>query len=80
LILPVLLSVPHAGRRIPSEVSDVCMLSERDVLEDGDAGAAEIYRGDASLTMLPATRDEAAAVGDVTLLGEQANAVAGGQG
>ena len=41
--LPILLSVPHAGRRIPPEVQDVCILTEKDIIEDGDVGAAEIY-------------------------------------
>lgn len=41
--LPFLLSIPHAGRRIPPEVKDICVLSEREVLEDGDEGADEIY-------------------------------------
>ena len=43
MTLPVLLSVPHAGLRIPSEVAGICVLSQEDVREDGDGGAAEIY-------------------------------------
>ena len=41
--LPILLSVPHAGLRIPPEVEDICILSRKDVLDDGDVGAADIY-------------------------------------
>jgi len=41
--LPVLLSVPHAGLTVPSEVADICILSEHDIIEDGDEHAAEIY-------------------------------------
>jgi hypothetical protein len=41
--LPILLSVPHAGWKIPPEVSDICILTEKDILEDGDGGASEIY-------------------------------------
>jgi N-formylglutamate amidohydrolase len=41
--LPILLSVPHAGWKIPPEVSDICILTEKDIHEDGDGGASEIY-------------------------------------
>ena len=41
--LPILLSIPHAGWRIPEEVQDICLLTNKDILDDGDAGAAEIY-------------------------------------
>jgi N-formylglutamate amidohydrolase len=41
--LPILLSVPHAGWKIPPEVQDICILTEKDIIEDGDVGAAEIY-------------------------------------
>lgn len=41
--LPLLLSVPHAGVHVPEEVSSFCILSEQEVIEDGDEGAAEIY-------------------------------------
>jgi formiminoglutamase len=43
--LPLLISLPHAGLRVPDEVADLCLLSEREIVEDGDVGAAEIYRG-----------------------------------
>lgn len=41
--LPLLLSVPHAGRRVPPEAAPYCILSGREIEEDGDVGAAEIY-------------------------------------
>lgn len=41
--LPILLSVPHAGRRIPPEVENICILRPEDIREDGDVGADEIY-------------------------------------
>lgn len=41
--LPILISVPHAGRVVPDEVRDLCLLTEEDVIEDGDNGALEIY-------------------------------------
>ena len=41
--LPVLLSVPHAGKLIPPEVEEICILRQKDILEDGDVGADEIY-------------------------------------
>jgi formiminoglutamase len=41
--LPLLLSVPHAGLLIPDEVKELVTLSEQDIIEDGDKGAAEIY-------------------------------------
>jgi N-formylglutamate deformylase len=41
--LPLLLSVPHAGLRVPPEVRDICILSKDDVVKDGDEHAAAIY-------------------------------------
>jgi formiminoglutamase len=41
--LPVLLSVPHAGLRIPREAREYCILSPDQIAKDGDEGAAEIY-------------------------------------
>ena len=43
--LPLLVSVPHAGLTVPSEVEPYCALTHRDIIEDGDEGAAEIYHG-----------------------------------
>jgi formiminoglutamase len=39
----LLLSVPHAGTWIPPEVKDICVLTEEEIIKDGDEGAAEIY-------------------------------------
>jgi formiminoglutamase len=41
--LPLLLSVPHAGQRVPPEVGNLCALTAKDILEDGDEGAGELY-------------------------------------
>jgi formiminoglutamase len=42
-MLPLVLSVPHAGTRVPPEVADLCILSEVQIIADGDEGAREIY-------------------------------------
>ena len=41
--LPLLASVPHAGWRVPEEAEPYCILTQQEVLEDGDVGASEIY-------------------------------------
>jgi len=41
--LPLLISVPHAGLKIPPEVTELNILTAREIAEDGDEGAAEIY-------------------------------------
>ncbi|MBL6974300.1 MAG: N-formylglutamate amidohydrolase, partial [Deltaproteobacteria bacterium] len=41
--LPLLVSVPHAGTRIPEEVRELCMLTDYQVCRDGDEGASEIF-------------------------------------
>ncbi len=43
MTLPFLLSVPHAGLKIPDEVERINLLSPQQIAEDGDEGAAEIY-------------------------------------
>ena len=43
MTLPLLLSVPHTGLAVPDEVKPCCALSEREIVEDGDEGAAQIY-------------------------------------
>ena len=43
MTLPFLISVPHAGLRVPAEVEGLCVLKAQDIIEDGDEGAAEIY-------------------------------------
>jgi formiminoglutamase len=41
--LPFLISVPHAGTIVPPEVEGLCVLTEQEIIEDGDEGAEEIY-------------------------------------
>ena len=41
--LPLLISVPHAGEWIPPEVRDICVLTEEQIVNDSDVGAAEVY-------------------------------------
>ncbi len=41
--LPLLISVPHAGLIVPHEVEEICILNHRDIVIDGDEGAAVIY-------------------------------------
>jgi N-formylglutamate deformylase len=41
--LPLCISVPHAGQRIPPELQDLCILRRKDILADCDAGADTIY-------------------------------------
>ena len=41
--LPLLLSVPHVGLRVPPEAEPYCVLTPQEIVEDGDEGAAAIY-------------------------------------
>ena len=41
--LPLYISVPHAGTRVPPEAEDLCLLSREDLLADCDEGADFIY-------------------------------------
>lgn len=41
--LPLLISVPHAGLRVPPEVESLCALTPTEIADDSDGGAAEIY-------------------------------------
>ena len=41
--LPILISVPHAGFEIPSEVEAYNLLTQEEIICDGDEGASEIY-------------------------------------
>ena len=43
MTLPLLVSVPHAGLRVPAEVEPLCALTPAEVADDGDGGADEIY-------------------------------------
>jgi formiminoglutamase len=42
-LLPLLVSVPHAGLDIPDEVRDLAVLPSDEIARDGDVGAREIY-------------------------------------
>lgn len=41
--LPLLLSVPHAGVKIPADIQEICLLTRQEVEEDSDEEADEIY-------------------------------------
>ena len=41
--LPLLISIPHAGLRIPSEVAEHNLLTIDQIVKDGDEGAREIF-------------------------------------
>lgn len=43
MTLPILISVPHAGFEIPSEVKTHNLLTQEEIICDGDEGASEIY-------------------------------------
>jgi formiminoglutamase len=43
MTLPLLLSVPHAGLTVPFEVENLCLLTKKEIIEDGDEGAVEVY-------------------------------------
>jgi formiminoglutamase len=64
MTLPLLVSVPHAGLRVPDEVDQLCVLSEQEIVEDGDGGAAEIYDLQSVVRRL-VTTDVARAIVDV---------------
>ncbi len=41
--LPLLLSVPHSGLGVPSEVAAINLLTHEQIVRDGDEGAGEIF-------------------------------------
>jgi len=43
LAWPLLISVPHAGLRVPPEVRSDCILTKKQVRAESDGGAKEIY-------------------------------------
>ena len=43
MTLPLVISVPHAGLRVPAEVASACTLSAAEIKADSDGGAREIY-------------------------------------
>jgi formiminoglutamase len=65
MTLPFLVSVPHAGLRVPSEVEGLCILEEQDIIKDGDEGASEIYYPLRDQVTLFVTTDVARAIVDM---------------
>ncbi len=63
--LPLLLSVPHAGTKTPPEVSRLCRLTKRQIIEDGDEHAAAIYWPLAARVQALLTTDIARAIIDL---------------
>lgn len=63
--LPLLISVPHAGLKVPPEAEPFCVLTPRQVEEDGDEGAAEIYFGLKSEVVAFLSSDIARAIVDL---------------
>ena len=43
MTLPLLISVPHAGLKVPVEVKDDNLLTPEQIIKDGDEGAQAIY-------------------------------------
>lgn len=43
MTLPLLISVPHGGVAVPDKLKDNCLLSEQQIIKDGDEFACEIY-------------------------------------
>jgi formiminoglutamase len=65
MMLPLLVSVPHGGLIVPEEVSAFCVLTEEQISQDGDEGAAEIYSGLQGHVAAFVTTDIARAVVDL---------------
>ena len=65
MTLPLLLSVPHAGLSVPPEAEPFCALTRREIAEDGDGGAAEIYLGLEPLVAALHATDIARAIVDI---------------
>lgn len=63
--LPLLISVPHAGHRVPAEVKNLCMIKKQDIIKDSDEGAAEIYLPMQSKVTALVTTDIARAILDM---------------
>ncbi|RMD63414.1 MAG: N-formylglutamate amidohydrolase, partial [Planctomycetota bacterium] len=63
--LPLLLSVPHAGLRVPDEVRDLCLLTPEQIRRDGDEQADEIYLPLRDHVAALVTTDVARAIVDV---------------
>lgn len=65
MTLPLLISVPHAGIRVPPEVQDLCILNKEEIIRDGDEGAAKIYGPLEEIVSAFVTTDIARAIIDV---------------
>jgi formiminoglutamase len=63
--LPLLVSLPHAGLRVPSEAEPFCILSPHDLEKDGDEGAHEIFSALEALVSTFVTTDVARAIVDL---------------
>jgi N-formylglutamate deformylase len=55
MTLPCLISLPHAGTKIPDEVLASNLLSLEQIVKDGDEGAEQIYRLDECVEALVTT-------------------------
>jgi formiminoglutamase len=62
--LPLLGSVPHGGLQVPREAKPYCILTPKQIEEDGDVGAAEIYALESELEAF-ATTEIARAIVDL---------------
>ncbi len=65
MTLPLLISVPHAGVRVPPEVESLCILTEDEIIRDGDEGAKRIYHPLKTLVTAFVTTDIARAIVDM---------------
>jgi N-formylglutamate deformylase len=63
--LPLLISVPHAGLRVPPEVETLCILNEEEIIRDGDEGAGRIYHPLKEMVAAFVTTDIARAIVDM---------------
>lgn len=64
MTLPIAVSVPHAGLRVPPEAAPFCQLTAEQIERDGDEGAAEIYSLQADVAAF-LTTDVARAIVDL---------------
>jgi len=65
MTMPLLLSVPHAGLRVPPEVAELCALTDEEIQADSDGGAADIYLPLERDVLAFATTDVARAIVDL---------------
>jgi N-formylglutamate amidohydrolase len=62
--LPLLISIPHAGLKVPPEVEKHCVLTPEQIAADSDEGAATIYALESEVTAY-LTADIARAIVDL---------------